>query len=99
MERRFWAMARAWTRRPRSQVAEPQNVLRCAPAAIAPVESVQPEHAVDGVQFGWLDEFRVRNGNCEQGCAYRKSNPDIFVMQSAEDRAAKNTPCPLYGAR
>jgi hypothetical protein len=26
------------------------------------------------------------------GCAYRKSNPDIFVMQSAEDRAAKNTP-------
>jgi hypothetical protein len=32
-------------------------------------------------------------------CAYRKSNPDIFVMQSAEDRAAKNTPCPLHGAR
>jgi hypothetical protein len=32
-------------------------------------------------------------------CAYRKSNPDIFVMQSAEDRAAKNTPCPLYDAR
>jgi hypothetical protein len=31
--------------------------------------------------------------------AYRKSNPDIFVMQSAEDRAAKNTPFPLYGAR
>ena len=31
------------------------------------VESVQPEHAVDGVQFGWLDEFRVRNGNGEQG--------------------------------
>jgi hypothetical protein len=45
-------MARAWTRLtrragPRSQVAEPQNVLRCARAAIAPVESVQPEHAVD----------------------------------------------------
>jgi hypothetical protein len=34
-------------------------------------------------------------------CAYRKSNPDIFVMQSTEteDRAAKNAPCPLYGAR
>jgi hypothetical protein len=30
---------------------------------------------------------------------YRKSNPDIFVMQSAEDRAAKNTTCPHYGAR
>ncbi len=27
------------------------------------------------------------------------SNPVIFVMQSAEDWAAKNTPCPLYGAR
>jgi hypothetical protein len=35
----------------------------------------------------------------DDACAYRKSNPDIFVMQSAEDRAAKNTPCPLYGAR
>ena len=32
-------------------------------------------------------------------CAYRKSNPDIFVMQSAEDRAAQNTSYPLYGAR
>jgi hypothetical protein len=28
-----------------------------------------------------------------------KSNPVIFVMQSAEDWAAKNTPCLLYGAR
>jgi hypothetical protein len=27
--------------------------------------------------------------------AYRKSNPAILVMQSAEDRAAKNTPCAL----
>ena len=53
-------------RRPRSQVAEPQNVLRCAPAAIAPVESVQPEHAVDGVQFGRLDQFRVRDGDRKQ---------------------------------
>jgi transposase len=32
-------------------------------------------------------------------CACRKSNPDIFVVQSAEYWAAKNTPCPLYGAR
>jgi hypothetical protein len=32
-------------------------------------------------------------------CAYRKSNPDILVMQSAEDWAAKNTPCPFYGSR
>jgi hypothetical protein len=32
-------------------------------------------------------------------CACRKSNPKIFVVQSAEDWAAKNTPCPLHGAR
>jgi hypothetical protein len=32
-------------------------------------------------------------------CACRKSNPNIFVVQSAEDWAAKNTPCPLHGAR
>ena len=47
--------------------ARPQNVLRCAHAAIASVELVQPEHAVDSVQLGRLDGFRVCNGNCEQG--------------------------------
>src|SRR5437762_4868229 len=58
----------------RSQVAEPQNVFRCAigsrascaSAVIAQVESVQPEHAVDGVQFGGLDELGMCNGNREQ---------------------------------
>ena len=35
---------------------------------------------------------RVREGTLKQSCAYRKSNPDIFVMQSAEDRAAKIRP-------
>jgi len=30
----------------------------------------------------------------DAGCAYRKSNPDIFVMQSAEDRAAKEYALP-----
>jgi hypothetical protein len=42
---------------------------------------------------------RIPDISYDETCAYRKSNPDIFVMQSAEDRAAKNTPCPLYGAR
>jgi LysR family hydrogen peroxide-inducible transcriptional activator len=32
-------------------------------------------------------------------CACRKSNPNIFVVQSAEDWAAKNTPCPLHGTQ
>jgi hypothetical protein len=40
-----------------------------------------------------------QNLDRKASCAYRKSNPDIFVMQSAEDWAAKNTPCPFYGAR
>ena len=32
-------------------------------------------------------------------CAYRKSHPAILMVQSAQDRTAKYTPCPLYGAR
>ena len=32
-------------------------------------------------------------------CACRKSNPAILVMQSAEDWAAKDTPCPLNSTR
>ena len=32
-------------------------------------------------------------------CACRKSNPDILVVQPAENWAAKNVPGPLDGAR
>jgi hypothetical protein len=32
-------------------------------------------------------------------CACRKSNTHLLVMQSAEDWAAKNTPCPLDSTR
>ena len=32
-------------------------------------------------------------------CACRKSNPNILVMQPAQDWKAKNTPCPLNRAR
>ena len=47
---------------------------------------------------------RLRNSQTlarhrQETCACRKSNPNIFVVQSAEDWAAKNTPCPLHGAR
>ncbi len=43
-------------------------------------------------------------GNCldvlgKHPCACRKSNPDVLVIQSAEDWAAKNTPCPLNSTR
>jgi hypothetical protein len=43
----------------------------------------------------WCEARNVK----ADGCACRKSNPDIFVMQSAEDWAAKNTPCPLNSTR
>ena len=33
------------------------------------------------------------------GCACRKSNPDILVVQPAENWAAKNVPGPLDGAQ
>jgi len=45
----------------------------------APVESVQSEHAVDGVQFGRLDEFRVHNGNCEQGLCVPKTLSELMT--------------------
>jgi hypothetical protein len=32
-------------------------------------------------------------------CACRKSNPDILVVQPAEDRTATNTPYPLNNTR
>jgi hypothetical protein len=34
-----------------------------------------------------------------QACACRKSNPNILVMQPAQDWKAKNTPRPLNRAR
>src|SRR6478735_11687721 len=37
---------------------------------------------------------------CERArCACRKSNPNILVMQPAQDWKAKNTPCPLNHER
>ena len=41
----------------------------------------------------------IRDRDRIYGCACRKSNPAILVMQSAEDWAAKNTPCPLNSTR
>jgi hypothetical protein len=35
----------------------------------------------------------------DHGCAYRKSNPNILVVQSAEDGAAENVPGAIDGAR
>ena len=39
-------------------------------------------------------DFAALNSSLNGGCACRKSNPDILVMQPAQDRAAKNVPGP-----
>jgi hypothetical protein len=39
-----------------------------------------------------------RSPHLEAGCAYRKSNPGILVVQSAQDRAAENASNFLGGA-
>jgi hypothetical protein len=49
-----------------------------------------------GIIPGLVAEFAFMG---QSTSAYQKSNPDIFVMQSAEDWAANNAPCPFYGAR
>ena len=72
--------------RSRTQVAEPQHVLRCAPAAIAPIESVQLEHAVDGVQLGRLDQFGVRDGDCKQRASELLLPEGEKVLQRREIR-------------
>ena len=48
-----------------------------------------------------LAEERSWQGVCRSAipCACRKSNPNILVMQPAQDWKAKNTPCPLNRAR
>ncbi len=57
----------------------------------------QPKSAMIGLTRGskqsrYSDVIGVLCFGCDKmtsqsSCAYRKSNPDIFVMQSAEDRA------------
>jgi hypothetical protein len=44
-------------------------------------------------------DFAALNSSLNGGCACRKSNPDILVMQPAQDRTAKNMSGPLNGAR
>jgi hypothetical protein len=41
----------------------------------------------------------VAFGRTGDPCACRKSNSPIQMMQSAEDWAAKNTPCPFNSTR
>jgi len=47
----------------------------------------RPSHPQDGSR-----RLKGKLRRCKEPRAYRKSNPDIFVMQSAEDRVAKIRP-------
>ena len=51
---------------------------------------------------GWAISVLKEAGairECEEHCPCRKSNPDILVVQPAENWTAKNVPGPLDGAR
>jgi len=51
---------------------------------------------------GWAISVLKEAGairECEEHCPCRKSNPDILVVQPAEDRTATNTPYPLNNTR
>jgi hypothetical protein len=70
--------------------------------------SISPSQLLeDSFQIAW--EYLERTGELGDGaaasrflsdtCACRKLNPDILVMQSAENWAAKNVPGAIDGAR
>src|SRR5258707_1805284 len=47
----------------------------------------------------YIIETKLMSSIDNWGCACRKSNPDILVMQSTQDRTAKNVSSSLNGAR
>jgi transposase InsO family protein len=64
-------------------------------APASPWQNGFAERLVGSIRRECLDHAIVLGDTC----ACRKSNPDIFVMQSAKDRTAKNTPCPRNSTR
>src|SRR5258707_11076081 len=70
---------------------------------LAPDRSDQPFGKAILPRRSWCDRL-VPNPHgaqsaCDDGCAYRKSNPAISMVQSAQDRAADDIPGPLDAAR
>jgi hypothetical protein len=47
----------------------------------------------------WSTHSRWIDPISRSGCPYRKSNPGILMMETAEDRATDNIPDPLGTAR
>jgi hypothetical protein len=56
-------------------------------------------HIAAAVSFGGTDEPPRPCSSGRAGCACRKSNPDVLVVQSTQDRTAKNVSSTLNGAR
>jgi hypothetical protein len=46
-----------------------------------------------------MEEFLTGELDDGDPCPYRKSNPGILMMETAQDRAADNSPGPLGAAR
>ena len=75
---------------PRKLVDEPRE---------ATVETSQGE-VFEQTRHTQIEHGMIKPGGLSsEGCACRKSNPNILVMQPAQDWKAKNTPCSLNRAR
>ena len=64
------------------------------PRILAAITILRPETIVRWHRKGFAAFWRWKSR-----CACRKSNPDILVMQAAQDRAAKNVTDGSNGAR
>jgi cytidylate kinase len=62
-------------------------------------KGTQAERIVAGFGIPQLSTGDMLREAVELGCACRKSNPNILVVQPAQDRAAKNGPGQFDGAR
>ena len=70
-------------------------------------QRITPRHTFDSAEMGVIahlyrgEVYRstIWRTRLDNTCACRKSNPNILVMQPAQDWKAKNTPCLLNRAR
>jgi hypothetical protein len=73
------------------------GLYRLAPGVLGALKIVRPETVIRWHRAGFRAYWRWKSR--PRGCACRKSNPKILVVQPAQDRAAKNGPGQFDGAR
>src|SRR5467141_2383794 len=78
-----------------------RSMCRRAPSRSPRASSATPtRRSPIGPSAGSVDvAAQVQNLSATASCACRKSNPNILVVQPAQDRAAKNGPGQFDGAR